>query len=558
MLAGDSVGVPSILERTSYSEKERTLRASVPTSPVKYSYGLIGDSRYTYGLSLIAFFILLVACINFINLTTARSAARSKEIGMRKTVGANRLDLIKQFIGESFVLTLLATVLAVGLVEIVLPTFNQLAGKDLTLDVKNNQYVVMVFFLVLFTGIAAGSYPALFLSSFKTAAILQGGQFSGGKGIYRKILVVFQFAVSLILICGTLVVYSQLNFIRHKELGFDKDRIIYIPIKGQIGDKYATLKDDLLKYPDIRDVSAQDYLSATLCNRTTAYNWEGKREEQSVDMIVSAVDYDFFRTLDVDLLQGRYFSPDRITDPEEAFILNEEAVRQTGLENPVGKEFSYNDKQGTIIGIVRDVHLRSLHNRIEPHVFHLLSDVTSATQYGIVLIKTRGSDIPETLSVIELTWSKINPGLPFEYHFLNQTYENLYRTETRVGRIMQYATLIAIFVSCLGLFGLASFSAERRTKEIGIRKVLGASVPNLVLLLSREFLFMVVTANILAWPVAYYITDFWLRNFAYRIDLGSGIYILSGAAALVIALFTVSFQAIKAATSNPVTSLRCE
>ncbi|MFC2160422.1 ABC transporter permease [Acidobacteriota bacterium] len=525
------------------------------------NYADIGDKKYVYIFSIIALFVLFIACVNFMNLSTARFTQRAKEVGMRKTVGASRKQLVLQFFGESFLMTLMSCVFALVLVIFLLPAFNRIAGKDLQMVLLNFQFVFGLSCIIFFTSLIAGSYPAIFLSSFKPVKTLKGTFKSQGKNgqIFRRVLVVTQFSLSIILLIGTMIVFKQLRFFGHTNLGFNKENIVYIPVKENIGKRYETLKTDLLSDPYILSVSAQYYLFAEEgAFRSTDYDWEGREEDQEVDIILNLVDYDFIPMLGLELIEGRNFSPDYGTDLTQAFILNEQAVKEMGIKSPVGKQFSYGKSQGTIVGVMKDTHFRSLHIAIEPHVFFMMEDVSQATEYGVVLIKINGEQTKEALAKIQSVWEGINPNSPFEYHFLDQKYDSLYRKEQQIGTILNAFTLFAVFISCLGLFGLASFLTEQRTNEVGIRKVFGASETGIALLLSKQFIKWVLIANIFAWPAAYFIMNKWLQSFAYRIDISIWIFLLSAVLAVGIALITVSFQAFQAARANPIDSLRYE
>jgi ABC-type antimicrobial peptide transport system permease subunit len=524
------------------------------------NYIEVGDRKYVYVFSVIAFFVLFIACVNFMNLSTARSTTRAKEVGMRKTVGASRRQLIMQFFGESLFLTTMACVFALTLVTALLPAFNQITSKQLKLDLIDIQLVLGLIIIVLLTALTAGSYPAIYLSSFKPVKVLKGVFKSEGKGqTFRRVLVVTQFSLSIALLIGTSIAYNQLRFLRYSKLGFNTENIVYVPVKENIGKRYDAFKAELLNDSNILSVASQYYLFAEEgAFRTTGYDWEGKEKGQEVDIILNLVDYDFIPMMDLELVEGRNFSKEYSTDATQAYILNEEAIKEMRMQDPVGKQFSYGKRKGTIIGVLKNAHFRSLHLNIEPHVFFFLEDVSAATQYGVVLIKIDGNKTEEALSKIQGVWKKFNPISPFEYHFLDQKYDSLYRKEQKIGTILNAFTLFAIIISSLGLFGLASFLTEQRFREIGIRKVLGASESSIVFLLSKQFTKWVLISNIFAWPAAYFIMNEWLKSFAYRINIGIWVFVLSGMLAVGIALATVSYQAFRAAWANPVDSLRYE
>jgi len=521
-----------------------------------------GDAKYVYIFSGIAILILFIACINFINLSTARSVNRAKEVGMRKIVGAGRDQLIKQFMGESFIFAFAALIIAVIAAAAVLPGFNHLSGKSLSIQLTNTAFLTGILCICVLTGAMAGSYPAVVLSSFRPAWILKGYRRRGAvskRAVMRRALVVAQFASSVLLIAASLVISDQLDFIKNKKLGFDKENIIYIPLGGS-GGKYESLKNELLQVPNVTGMAVSEFLPIRMGIETNEVDWQGRQPDASIAMKYKSVDYDYIGVLGMELAAGRNFSPEYATDADAAYILNEEAVRQMELGSPVGKNFSLKNVEGTIIGVVKDANFRSLHNAIEPQAFRLFTNMTSrmAQISGFVYIRIGPGDIPQTLRNIEETWAKIVPGVPSEYHFLDEEYDRLYRDEQRMGMLSRYFTALAVVISCLGLFGLSAYSAEQRTKEIGIRKTLGASEPGIVFMLSKESIAWVLTANIIALPAAWYLLDRWLQEFAYRIDIGAGIFALTGLLTLLIALVTVSFQAIRAARANPVDSLRYE
>ncbi|MDH4158225.1 MAG: ABC transporter permease, partial [candidate division Zixibacteria bacterium] len=523
------------------------------------TFARIGDWKYVYGFSAIAIFVLLIACINFINLSTARSTNRAKEIGMRKTIGAGRFDLARQFLGESVLIAVISLVAAVVLAEVLMPGLNDLAQKSLSIDYSSPDFILGAFAIIIVTGLIAGLYPALYLSAFSPVAILRGITPTGARrSLFRRILVVVQFVLSIALITGTSVIYYQLNYVTTARLGFEKENVVWLPLKGQLAEKYETVKGELLQDAEIVSVTAQDYLPAINNNRTTAFDWEGRDPEHQEDMIVSEVAYDYFEALGMEMVAGRTFSKSFGTDADQAYILNEEAVRQMGIDNPVGKWFVYYDRRGSIVGVVRDAHLRSLHNIIEPQLFLVLDDPSTATMFGVMLVRINTTDPQRVIALLEKAWSDVNPMIPFEYHFLDETYDGLYRSEMRLGEILGSFTVLAIFVSCLGLFGLASFATAQRTREIGIRKVVGASVTRILFLLTREFVVLVVLASVIAAPLAWYVMSAFLESFAYRISLGPGVFVVAGLAALVIALATVSYQAARAALANPADTLRYE
>jgi hypothetical protein len=523
-----------------------------------------GDIRYIYIFSIIAVFILLIACINFMNLTTSRSSTRAIEIGMRKVTGAGRIDLVKQFFGESVLIALIAFVAAITLVLLLLPTLNSLADKQLSLNPQGNLGLIFGFIgIVLFAGFIAGGYPALFLSALKPVHILRGAiiptRAGAKKALFRKVLVVCQFAISIFLIISTLLIFEQLHFIQNRNLGYQKDHIISVPLRGNAAHQYEAFKNELLRDSRITHAAATSEVPITIRKIHMGYDWEGKDPEKESRMTEVIVDHEFIETFDMALAQGRDFSKDHPSDSSEAYILNEAAVKNIGLDSPVGKRFAApiheGMREGTIIGVVKDFHFQPLHDSIGPLVMFIMPG-----NFNYLCIKVQ-SDVPElsgTIGYIESVWNKFAPNFPFQFSFLDARFDRLYRSEQKTGRIFGYFTFLAIFISCLGLFGLAAQISDQRTKEIGIRKVMGASIAGITFLLTKDFMKWVVVANVIAWPTAYLAMKKWLQNYAYRTSIGIDIFIIAAAMAFFIAFLTVSFQAVKAAVADPVNSLRYE
>ncbi len=525
------------------------------SSYVLHDFSGVGDMKYVYIFSALAFFVLIIACINFMNLATARSSRRALEVGIRKVSGAKRLDLVKQFFGEALFLSFISMILAIFLVEILLPSFNRISGKNLGLDFAGNVFLYGgLLAIAVISGLFSGIYPALFLSSFQPAKVLKGTLRMGSKGgLFRRILVVTQFSLSVFLIIATMVIFKQLNYIRNVDMGYDREHLIHMSMVGDSNQKYETLKQELSMGQNVVAVSASFALPTRNFNSPGSPDWEGRPADKEVYMNVDFVDFDYFETLGIKIAEGRTFSRDFATDAEEAYIVNEELVRQMGMEAPVGKRFAFWEQWGTIVGVVKDFHFQSLHNKINPVSFRLDPDWLRR-----IYIRIKPDDIPATIGFMKDTWNRIVPDYPFEYHFLDESFEKLYKAEQQMSAITNYFTILGILIACLGLFGLAAFMAERKTKEIGIRKVLGASVLKLIYLLSSEFAKWVLLANIIAWPVAYLVAHRWLQNFAYRMNIHVGMFLLAAALSLFIALATVSFKALKTATANPAKALRYE
>ena len=517
------------------------------------------DITNVYIFSFLALLILLIACVNFMNLSTARSTMRAKEVGLRKVIGAKRSQLIIQFLGESFIVTTLAALISVVLLEVFLPYFNKIAGTQIKFSfVHNPSTLFMILGVVFIVGLISGSYPAFFISSFIPIRVLKGALSSGRKGFFfRNIFVLFQFAVSIGMIFGFLIVDEQLNFIRNRKLGFEKDNIVVVSLPDGVSrQKYEVLKNEFLKSPQVIHAAASSYVPGGERISNNPFIPQGFRRDQALGCQTLKVDHDFIKTYGIELAEGRDFSKDIISDKTEAFVVNEAFVRRLGWETAVGKgiEWDYSiDRKGIIIGVISDFHFMSLHQKIEPLVLHIYE---REFKYLSVLVRTQ--NISETINLLKNAWAKIRPNIPFEYYFLDDNFNNLYKSEQRLSKIFNYFSLFAICIACLGLFGLASFHTERRTKEIGIRKVLGASVANITVMLSREFTKWVLVANIIAWPVAYFAMSRWLRNFAYRISIEWWMFFLAAVFVLVVALCTIGFQVAKAALSNPSESLRYE
>jgi len=515
---------------------------------------------FVYIFSIIAAFVLIIACINFMNLSTAKSSTRAREIGMRKVVGGNRKNLVVQFLGESFLLTLISVVIALILVTLILPIFNNVSSKDLTFeDLLNAKFITGLVILTILTAFIAGFYPSLFLSSFKTVNVLKGDPVTGrGSGILRKVLVVFQFTLSIFLIIGTIVIYKQLIYMRSMDLGFDKEHVFYIWMRGEISKNYETLKEELGKNPHVIGVSATLHSPTQIGSNSGGADWEGKDPEMSVLIGYSAIDYDYIEVMGIEMVAGRSFSreypSDMITDSTAAFLVNEEVIRIMGTNDRVGQRFDFAGRKGTIVGVMKDFHYQSARNKIEPLAVHC----RKGEELSALVVKLGSGDITKAMKELEETWHEILPIYPFDYIFPDQDYDRMYRTEERMGNIIKYFTILGIIIACLGLFGLASFTAERRTQEIGIRKVVGASVSAIISLLSREFTYLVVFSCIIAVPAAYFVMNIFLQEFAFHTNLSWWIFLVACLAALVIANLTVSFQATRAALTNPSEALRYE
>lgn len=520
--------------------------------------GANGDIKYVQMFSLIAVIILLIASINYMNLSTALSLRRTKEIGIKKTVGANRGTLILQFFGESCILSFLALGFALLLVELILPEFNILSGKQLAIKFDDIQFIVLSLLVALFTGVISGLYPALFLSSFSPVQILKGKlKLKHGSIVTRQGLVILQFALSIIITVCTIVVFHQLSFIRTSRLGLEKENLICIKLSGEANSMFTVLKNELQKNPEITNIARSEQVSGNLGGTLGVY-WQGKPANDEKHFRILHCDFDLASTYKIEMSQGRYYSEQYATDSTKAYVLNEAAVKTMGLTTPLNEEIDVWGRKGRIIGVTRDFHFTSFHTAIEPLILRIPDKNEQNLYFSTMTIRFRSQKPDAIISFIKNTWKEHLAGIPLHYYFFDDFLNAQYSADQRMGSIFTYFSFLSILIACLGLFGLASLSAQQKTKEIGIRKVLGASTTNIALIFSMEFLKWVVIANLIAWPVAYYFMNKWLQDFAYRIDISWWIFILSGGIALVIALATVSFQAIKAAIANPIESLRYE
>jgi len=529
-----------------------------------FGYGNpMGDIQYVYIFSVIALFVLLIACINFMNLSTARSANRSKEIGLRKVVGALRKSLIQQFYGESLIMAFIGLIFAVGIVALLLGQFNEFTRKEITIDIFTSwQFIAGLFGITLIAGLIAGSYPALYLSSFTPVKVLRGSLKSGAKGsMFRRVLVVIQFSLSVFLIIGTVIIYNQLIFMKEKDLGYDKEHLVYFIMRGNLPDSYHSIKNEFKRTEGVIGVSASNHPPNMIGSNSGGADWDDKDPESQILIGTNVVDYDFCKTMKIELASGRSFSeefPGELAAEEDTlgnFLVNEETVKVMNKTNEtvLGARFAFMGIDGKVVGVMKNFHYNTVRTKIEPLAMALAPDYIR-----FMVVRMAPGNIQQTLDNLKNSWNAIVPNYPFEYRFLDEDFERWYRRDERMVSLLQYFSVLAIIIACLGLFGLASFTAEQRTKEIGIRKTLGASEINLTYLLCKEFLILVGISNLIAWPIAYYALNGWLEEFAYKTDIGFLFFLFAGALSLIIALGTVSFQAIKAALTNPIKSLRYE
>ena len=513
---------------------------------------------YIYIFLAVGLIILAIACVNFMNLATITSANRTREIGMRKVVGAYRWQLIIQFLGESVLISLIAFLISIAIVQPLLPVFNSLSGKNLVLDITHVRTLLEILMISIILGLLAGSYPAFFLASFRLDPVLRGEFRTGPKGTkIRTGLVLIQFVGSSFFIIGTLVVNRQMNYIHNKNLGFDKEQVVVVPMGDpRARPLYITFKENLKQIPEIRSVSSASSVPGGLINNTLAEP-EGRPVGENVVINELYIDHDFITTLQIKVINGRDFSVLFPSDTLTAFIVNKAAVLHFGWgDRGIGKKINIgNFKKGRVIGIVDDFHVKSLYHRIEPVIMHI---APNPVLYLYILIRIRPGDISATLNKIEKYWYLVYPQDQFIYSFLDQDYDRLYRSEDLWGRVFASFSFLAIFIACLGLFGLASYTAEISKVGIGVRKVFGASAITIVLMLSGQFARLIIVANLIAWPLAHLILNKWLQNFAYRSNIPFWIYLLAFGISLLIAILTISYQAFRAANKNPAISLRHE
>ncbi len=523
------------------------------------------DIAYVYIFSVIAFFILLIACVNFMNLSTARSSGRAKEVGVRKVLGSDRRQLIIQFLIEAVLISFLSLAIAIILSEALLPFFNTLSGKHLSTNYIEHWYLMPTLLATAgLVGLLAGSYPAFFLSGFSPATVLKGKLATGMKSNWlRSSLVVLQFGISITLIVSTVVVYQQLNHIQNMKLGYDKEHVVVLNNTYSLDKQTEAFKNEALRNPDILSVTVSGYLPANTISSNSSYIFPGNNpdSEYGTSLPWWSVDYDYIKTMGMEMAEGRNFSREFATD-STAIVINEAAWRFFDFDKDpdkgIGKMLSdfgktpKDVKSYKVIGVVRDFHYATMHQEIMPMVM-ILDDNASAMSFRI-----KGNEVPNTIAALEAQWKRFAPGVPFEYSFMDERFSGMYRSEQQVGQIFTVCCSLAILIACLGLFGLAAYTAEQRTKEIGIRKVLGASVWSVVMMFSKEFTRLVVIALLVAIPIAYFAMNRWLEDFAYRISIGPAVFIIAGVLALLLAWITVSFQSFRAANNDPVKSLRSE
>jgi putative ABC transport system permease protein len=539
------------------------------SSDFKFDMAVRGNIVYVNALSIITFFILLIACFNFINLTTAKSIQRAKEVGVKKAIGASRWQLILQFTGETILFALMSVIVAVVVTLLLLPALNQFTGKNISLNLLSFPVIsLIVIGLILVVGVSAGFYPAIVLSRFKAIKVLKGatGDENSFKGqLFRKALVVTQFSLSSLLIISAIIVYQQVNYLHNKDLGFNKEQIMFFPMQGDdMTRNYSSFKNDLLQSSGVASVSiGYGFPGDLTAGDEIIVPRNGESKNYPVTQLL--VDHDYLKTLNLQLIAGRDFSKDIKTDAPEGFIINETAVRELGFGTPqkaLGQKLEWKVwvsktpdslKKGRIIGVVKDFNYKKLYEKVSSAVIQIYPEA-----YWKVAVKLKTADAANTINYITKIWKKHSPGYPIDYTFMDENFKRMYQSEDKFRALLIIFTGLAIFIGCLGLFGLAAYTAERRTKEIGIRKILGADVNSIVMLLSGEFLQLILIALVIATPLAWYFMNGWLKDFAYRIEIGWPVFVLAGVIAIVIAMLTVSYQGIKAALVNPVKHLRVE
>jgi putative ABC transport system permease protein len=528
-------------------------------SDKSYDIEATGDARYVYIFSVIAILVLLIACINFMNLSTARSSNRAKEVGIRKVAGSLRGQLIVQFLVESVLISFFALVLALVICISLLPLFNQVSGKEIHIGALFSSWLLpFVIALVFVVGCVAGSYPAFYLSSFEPIHVLKGAIASGfRKSSLRSMLVIFQFSISITLIIGTMVIYNQLNYIHNRRIGYDRYQVLVLHNTHPMDKQIKAFREEIAKIPGVNNAtSSNDLPTASGFDQSAWFREANLDAGKAVITTNFYVDETYIPTLGIEMLKGRNFSPDYPTD-STAVLINEQAVKIFGFKDPMtGTMYSPDAKnnpvQYRVIGVVKDFNFSSMRNKVGPLVFRLYNNP------GTIAVRVQSNNIPVLINAIENKWNSMAPGQPFQYTFMDADFDKMYHAEQRMGRLFISFAVFAIFIACLGLLGLVTYAAEQRTKEIGIRKVLGAGVGNIITMLSKDFAKLVLIASVIAFPFAWWIMNKWLQDFAYRINISWWVFLLAGLAAILVALITVSFQAIKAAIMNPVKSLRTE
>jgi putative ABC transport system permease protein len=542
-------------------EKETNVELFVQPYGEAYLYNEFENGKQAGGrienvkiFFIVALFVLFIACINFMNLSTAQATKRAKEVGLRKVIGAVPWQLFRQFMGESFLTVFFAALISIGGCVLLLPVFNEITGKALSLNLFDRDIALIFFGVVVITAFVAGIYPSFFISDFKPVEVLKGQLKSGSRaGVFRRVLVGFQFFLSIILIISTIVVFRQMNFMQNKDIGFVRDNILYCYMQGDISGNFETFRTRLLAEPGIESVSASNQLPIGIGNSTYGVEWEGKNPEDRILFTNLNVDYDFIQTMKMEMIEGRPYDRSQITDSSN-YIVNEVAAAKFNFKNgTANQDLTFWEKKGKIIGVVKNFNFGSLHSEIEPLIMHVQQN-----NLNCLLVRAKEGQSEQAIKSVEKMWKEYAAAYPFKYSFLNQDWEGFYSAEAQQGKVFNTLAVVSIFISCLGLFGLSAFSAERRTKELGIRKVLGASVPGLIQLMSKEFALLVIIAAVFGCPIGWYFMDAWLGNFAYHVEVGMVTLVSAAAICLLIALITVSYHSFRVASYNPARSLKQE
>ncbi len=513
-----------------------------------------GRIQYVRMFSIIAWIILLIACINFMNLATARSEKRAREVGVRKVLGAEKRMLVVQFIGEAIFMAFLSVVFSLLMLLLLLPAFNTLVEKHLVLGLGNPSHIITLAAIIFICGLVAGSYPALYLSSFNPVSVFKGLKLKGGSAAFiRKGLVILQFTISIVLIISTIIIFQQIQHVKNRELGYNKDNLVQTNVQGDLVKHFAAVRQDLIGTGKVKDAGLASLGMLWMGSSSSNYSWQGKDPNKKILITQDGIDPNYIPTVGLQLIQGRNFLPVAAQD-SMSFIINETLAKMMGMENPVGQIIKQDTVPFKVVGVVKDFVYGDMYGKSDPLIFYCKPEWAD-----YVYIKLKNADkSEEALARIESVMKTDNPGYPFDYRFVDEDFNNQFKTEALIGKLSRVFACLAIVISCLGLFGLAAYTAERRTREIGIRKVLGASVPRITRLLSKDFIQLVFISAVVAFPLSWWAMHNWLQNYAYRIQISWWVFFVAGILAIVIALLTISFQAIKAAVSNPVKNLRTE
>ncbi len=540
-----------------YMTQDSTIEVVVQPLTKLHLYNLEERSeriQYVYIFSLIGLLIIIIASINYTNISTSLSFKRSVEIGIKKVAGASRRQLMGQFMAESFQQTFAAFLLSMATIELVRPYFNQLSGKDINIPYLSPWFILIILGLLIITTLMSGFYPAVYLSSLKPVTTVKQRILSGkGQQLLRVVLVVLQFSISIALIITTLVIYSQMHYIMHKDLGFKKENVLYLRYRGDIRENYEAFREELVRYPDIINIARTSSLPASVWNIVRGVNWEGRTSTHTESFAFLSVDYDFLETMGMELEKGRNFSHDFASD-SNAIIINQKAIEVLNYEEPLGKNFLFDSASGnSIIGVVYDFHSTPLRYETEPLLFNMWSDM-----YTYILIRISPGDPQQAINHIEDLWGKYNPQFPFDYNFLDERIDREYRNEIRMGNLSGTFSLLAILITCIGLLGISSHTTQQKSKEIGVRKVFGASLWSILFRFISIYLKWIVLSSLIAWPLAWIFIENWLKNFAYRVDVSILAFLIASGVSLVVSLLTVAYQSISAANRNPVDTLRYE